>query len=134
MLGPSAPAGVGGFGPDARNVGSRSLRYGTVLDLPDPLRYEVTSKSTTSVLAFGRARSRIAAGDFAGAIGPLKIVVEAKPDHVNAHMQLAKAYRATNQTALAERHFQRVQELERAGSPISAGLRAEMEAYVQGGD
>jgi tetratricopeptide (TPR) repeat protein len=110
-----------------------SRRSGTVIQLPDPLRYQVTSQAVTSILAFASARERMASGDYGGAIAALRIVVEAKPDHVGAHLELARADRATKQTALAEQELARVLELRASGTvPDSERIDAAIDEYRRG--
>jgi len=77
----------------------------------DSMRTEVMEQGRSAALASARAADRARAGDYAGALEDLKIVLRATPEKPSLHERLAAVYERLGQRENAERHRQEAQRL-----------------------
>jgi tetratricopeptide (TPR) repeat protein len=98
----------------ASAAAARARELKDTLVIPDPLRLEVVNQGRSASLASARAADRMRAGDYAGALEDLKIVLRSTPERPTLHERLATVYRQLGQPELALQHQQEAQRL-RAG-------------------
>lgn len=90
----------------AAAASERARGLDDVLPLSDPLHYIVLQQGRSARLASERAASRMADGDYAGAIEDLKLVLRTRADDPKIHERLAEAYRRAGQDVQAQRELE----------------------------
>ena len=98
----------------AAAAAARARELREVIGVVDPMRFEVDAQGRSAALASARAEERVRAGDFAGAVEDLKIVLRSTPTKPTLHERLAAAYQQLGQLDLAEKHRAEAQRLRAA--------------------
>ncbi|MFN0006335.1 MAG: tetratricopeptide repeat protein, partial [Planctomycetota bacterium] len=98
----------------ASAAAARARERGEALGVGDSMRAEVEEQGRSAALASARAANRMRAGDFAGAVEDLQIVLRSTPTRPTVHERLAAAYERLGQRELAEKHRLEAQRLRAA--------------------
>ena len=97
----------------AESLAEKATELGIGMDLPDPVRFLVTSRGVSARLASDRARGLFHEGDYVGALRDLKIVVTARPNNPRAQEEIAEVYRLLGDLDQARIHLERAAKLRR---------------------